>query len=489
MPAGAVWVNNEVKIRPGVYVRPIDAGPQAVPAVRQGTVATVIRSDWGPLNTPTVLTTEQAVNELFGTGGTTYNVLEALDAGAARALVTRLGSAATKASRTLVDTQGVPANVVRIDAKHPGTRPNAAVGAWTLTIRDALTNTTQRELLLYEGTTLLQTVRFNIAGNQADNLVAAVAALNGGEGSPWIDATRLGVAGDGAVLATVTNVAVNTVAGTDPVVDGAAYTAALAAMETQQFNVLTTDTEDTAIQSTIATWVRRVVSEGLRIIWVTGESTSIAFATRKTNASGFNHEAIVYVGNGVVTSDGTIKEGHRVAALVAGTIASKDYSASLTAVAVNASEVQGLLTNAQIEDAILAGMMVFSMSPSQLPQIEYGINTLVSVGGSTNKDAGWQKIRRTRIRYNLIDRIVLAVSQMIGNVANDTIGRTAVVSTMQTVLNDMIRERALGTGATAGVDDTYQSAGDTAYFFIDADDLDAIERIYDTFRFRFAPAA
>lgn len=476
--AGSTFLLGEVKIRPGTYVRSVKEGEGPLPIVRQGIVGAVIRSTWGPLGEAVELSGLQDVDDTVGVGGTTELVRQALRGGARRVMAVRAGAAANRATRVLADTQGVPVNVVTIEALHPGTRANG----FTLTLRDALSNTSQRELLVQEAGVLLQTVRFAKGGaNEADALVAAVAASD----SPWITATRTGAGGDGAVLAAVANAAM--AGGTDPAVDGAAYTSALTVLETQDWNVLAVDTEEAAIQDTVSAYLDRVVSEGLRVIGVLGEATSVALATRLTNAKAFNSPYVVYVANGFRTAAGA-REGYQAAARLAGMIAGSDYTASLTNVVVDgATEVVGALTNSQVEDAILSGAVVFTLNGAGQVRVEYGITTLVTPGA--DQDDGWKKIRRVRERHELITRISLAVDPMRGQVDNDPRGRAAVVSAMQGVLDRMVREGALLAGARAIEDPSNPPQGDQAWFAIAADDVDAIEKIYATFTWRFTPPA
>jgi hypothetical protein len=51
----------------------------------------------------------------------------------------------------------------------------------------------------------------------------------------------------------------------------------------------------------------------------------------------------------------------------------------------------------------------------------------------------------------------------------------------------MVAERKLLPGAYTEVDPDNTPRGDSAWFLVYADDIDALEKLYFTFKFRFAP--
>jgi len=467
--SGATFLPGEVKIRPGVYVRITNVGEQ--PDADQGAVAAVFRASWGPLGQPQVLESLSAVDEVYGTGGTTDVAREAFRGGARRVVVFRLGSGGSKASATLQDASGT--DVVRIEAKYEGTRGNSL----QVTVRDSLADASKRELLVYEGTTLRQIVQFERGSNEPQALVDAVAA----SGSTWITATKL-ADGDG------TAAAVNQQAltgGTDPTVTGEDYSTALAALETADWDVLAVDSHDTAIHTTVAAYIARVRDEGKRVMAVIGEPTAVPLLTRIQNAKAINHPAIVYVGNGFVGTDGAAREGYLAAARVAGMIAAAPITSSLThAQVAGAVDLVGPLTTPEIEQALQSGVLVFSRSARGGVQIEQGITTFVTPGDEL--DAGWRKIRRVRTRDALMARIVAAAEGLLGRVNNDADGRATLIAAMQGVVNAMVAEGAL-LGGTVAEDTSNPPQGDSAWFTVAVDDLDSAERVYITFGFRFAP--
>jgi len=473
--AGSVFQVGEQKIRPGVYVRVTSIGELPEAIIPQGIVAALFRASWGPLGEVVYLENADAVVSTFGSAGTIDTALEALRGGCRRVVGYRLGSGGAKASITLQDTAATPVDVVTITAKYEGVRGND----FAVTVRDSLTDTTKKELLLYEGTTLLQTITFAKGTTEPQDLVDAVNASN----SPYITATK--VADGSGEVATVTQQALS--GGQDPTVDGTSYSNGLSAIEAIDWNVLAVDSEDPATHATVQTYIDRLRDEGKRVLAVVGEPTSVDLATRLANAAAFNDYAIVYVANGFKGSDDVTREGYKAAARVAGMIAAADITDSLTyAIVRNATELVGALTNAEIEQAIQSGALVFTMSAQKQVQVEYGINTFVVP--TADLDAGWKKIRRVRTRDNLMDRIVATWDPLIGKINNSPDGRATLIAAAQGIINKMIAEGALLDG-TIYEDPNNPPSGDSAWFVVAVDDLDSAEKVYITFGFRFSPEA
>ncbi len=473
--AGSVFQVGEQKIRPGVYVRVTNIGEPQEAIVPQGIVAALFRASWGPLGQVTYLENADAVTAAFGNSGTIDTALEAFRGGCRRVVAYRLGNGGAKASITLKDTAATPTDVVKLTAKYEGVRGNN----FKVIVRDSLVDTTKRELLLYEGATLLQTITFAKEIGEPQALVDAVNASN----SPYITADKLAAGND--ILATVTQQSLT--GGTDPAVNGASYSAGLTAIEAIDWNVLAVDTEDTKTHTAVQTYIDRVRNEGKRVLTVLGEPISVELATRLANAAEFNDPAVVYVANGFTDTAGNDIDGYKAAARVAGMIAAAAVTDSLThAIVQGATGIVGALTNAEIEQAIQSGALVFTTSAQKQVHIESGITTFVTP--TADMDAGWKKIRRMKTRDNLIERIVAAWDPLIGKITNSPDGRATLIAAAQGIINRMIAEGALLQGSIFE-DPNNPPVGDSAWFVVQVDDLDSAEKVYITFQFRFAPPA
>ena len=472
---GQVFQVGEQKIRPGVFVRVTNIGEPREAIVPQGTVAVLFRASWGALATPITLESAEALGEAFGYAGTTDAITEAFRGGCRRVIAYRVGTGGTAATHVLRDTTVSPINVVNIAARNVGVRGNDL----RLTIRDSLADTGQRELLVHEGASLVQTISFTKGAGEPQALVTAINA----SGSLFIAATLM-VAGNG-ILAAVAQQPMT--GGVDPVVTGASYSAGLLAVEPIDWNVLAIDATDAPTHALVQAYIGRVRAEGKRVMAVIGEPISVLLATRMANARSFNDPAIVYVANGLIGTDGATRDGYRAAARVAGMIAGAQTTDSLThAIVRNAANIAGALTNAEIEQSILAGALVFTFSAQRQPQVEYGINTFISA--TATMDIGWSKIRRVRTRDNLMTRISATWDTLIGKINNSPDGRATLISSAQGIINRMVAEGALLQGIIYE-DANNPPVGDSAWFVVQVDDLDSVEKVYINFAFRFAPPA
>ena len=469
----AFFTIGEKKTRPGVYFRYENYGTPPIAGADDGTCAVTIRSDWGPIGKAVLIEGYNDIEKVFGTGGTTGVAMELFKGGASRAYITRLGTDGTNGTYAIQDTTEESAKTVAtLTMKYPGAR------SFAVTIRPTLADQDVTELILTSGTNQLERLTFPNTGNSAKALMDAFAE----KGSDYFTLTK----GDDSdqPLATVTQVAVT--GGADPTVNNGAYSAAFEILEAYRWNVLAIDTDDVTVHSLMQLFLNRIYESGKFCMGVVGEPTTVSFADRMSHASAFNDYQIVYVGNGFIDSAGEEYEGYMAAARIAGMIAGTPSNESITHTAVTgAVDLTEALTNAQYEQAILAGMLTFSTSAAGTVWVEQGINTLVLPGQT--EDEGWKKIKRTKVRFELFQRLNDTVEGLVGNINNDPDGRMTVVQCCNGVCNAMVAEKKLLAGAYVEIDPNNAPAGDSAWFVVYADDIDSLEKLYFTFMFRFSP--
>jgi len=461
--------------RPGVYFRTQNV-TLIGRAISTNIVAMPVQADWGPINTPTEFNYESEIDIVYGSAGTTQQIKLALREGAI-VLATRIGDAAG-VKGTLVglhDTTGSPIDVVTLLAKYVGTRDIR------VSIQDSLTDTTKRELLIYDITTLKEVITFTKGTGGVGEPAALVAAVNAT--SEWITATKL--ADGNKLMAIITGSPF--VSGANPAVTNTEYTAGFTAMDSMQMDLVCVDTDTTTVHALLEAFVESQYAAGIPCIAVVGEPTTVAIATRLADSAAFNNKQVVYIGNGVIDSALIEYEGYKAAAILAGVIAAMDPKISATHyIMTNYSTIKGSLSNSYINQAIDNGMVVFSQSSTGAVQIEYDITTLVSPG--TDEDDGWKSIRRVRERFELIKRCKSVTDPLLGVVNNDSSGRASLIMLCNGEVKKMKDEGKLTSG-TVTVDPLYDSAGDYSYFLLTVDDNDSIKKAYMTFQFRYAPAS
>ncbi|MFX4261037.1 phage tail sheath subtilisin-like domain-containing protein [Pelotomaculum propionicicum] len=422
--AGGKWSPTELPVLPGFYLNFQAAALAAIKAGSRGTVIAPVKAHWGPVRQFVEVTSEAGATDAYTAdvtnGATAYNTLRfALLGGASKILAYRLAdSNAAAATVTLQDTNGTPANVLRLDAKYPGARGNS----FKATVQVNALDGNKKDILLFEGSALLRTFTFD-----SGTVQAAVDTVNGDIGNKWVTATKLA---DGTgVLANVTN---------SPFTGGNSgiatvmsdYIDALAAFETQEFNLLTLDgVYDPAIQTSVVSWVSRVRDEGKGVIAVLGGSAAddtAADAVNKatTRSVGFNHEGVVNVGTGVVLN-GVSYSSAQTAAYVAGLIAGQKLSESTTYAATPFDDVTRRWTKSEMEEAVLNGVFL-PFHDGRMVKVLRGMNSLVTLRQGQNNS--WKKIRTIRVMDAVnSDLVKTAEDNYIGKVNNTEEGRLALI--------------------------------------------------------------
>ena len=149
----------ERKVRPGVYNRYENYGTSPEVGADDGKCACVLRSNWGPVDKVSILESYEDIAKIYGDGGmsgTTAVPFEQFNGGARLVYAVRLGAGGTKGGYQIKDTSDTP--VIKLELKYEGSRE------FNVTIRQALTEENQKELLLTEETAVLEKFTFSEIG-------------------------------------------------------------------------------------------------------------------------------------------------------------------------------------------------------------------------------------------------------------------------------------------------------------------------------------
>lgn len=472
--ASVFYNEGEVKKRPGVYQRHTNIGFDAPSGAQDGICAIPVQATWGPLGKVVKNVTVKELEKNYGAGtyGTGYTVPAAaamFAGGAATVFTYRMGTGGSKGTKEL-------AEGLTVTAKHVGTM------AISVAVQEKIADTTRKQFLVYAGTTLVESFDFVAdAKNEGANLVAAVA-----------DSTYVDVTATGDTVATVPVLAVASGAlegGANPTVTNSDYSTAFAALEPYYYNTIALDVDDDE-EMTLSLLLQSYLANAYKLgklgIAVVGEKTTATFATRCTHARAFNDCKVVYLGNGYMVGNES-KDGVMAICYTAGLIAATPSNQGITHTVINgATDLCEPLTFAQYEEAVDAGMLLLSMSPDGSVWYDTGITTLTSPETST-QDNGWKKIRRVKVRFELIDRLDRALAPKVGRVSADTDGVADIVQAGQRIMNAMANnEGKLAVGATFIEDPSHPYTGDSAWFIIQADDIDSLEKIYLQYQFRYS---
>lgn len=468
----------EIKDRPGVYQMHSNRGISATVGAQDGFCAIPVQASWGPLGkvVKNASTTDLTNNYGTGTYGTGYTVpaaAAAFNGGASVVYTYRLGTGGTNASKEL-------ATGLTATAKYPGTMPIS------LAVQTLIGDDTKKRLQVYAGTTLVE--EFTFAADKTTegaNLIAATA------GSKYIDVIFEESEAAPTAPAVVAVLAVASGAltgGTNPTVKNEDYSKAFAAFEPYYYNTIALDVDDDdsmTLSLLLQTYLNNAYELGKMGIAVVGENTTVEFDDRCAHATAFNDAQVVYLGGGWMHGAESM-DGVLAICYTAGVIASTPSNQGIVHKAISgATALCESVTFSQYVEAIEAGMLMVSMSTDGTIWYDTGINTLVTP--ESNQDDGWKKIKRTKCRFELIDRLDRALNPKVGRVSANSNGIADIIQTGQHVIDQMANtEGKLQPGGTFAADPAKPYTGDSAWFLIQVDDVDSLEKIYLNYQFRYS---
>ena len=263
-------------------------------------------------------------------------------------------STAKEASLTLQNETDT--DVVKITAKYVGERGNN----FKLTIAPSLANEGTFDMKLYENTALLYTYSFATWAELIDTVNTANVYIlaSKAEGSLTL------------VVKILKNITSQALTGGNSGITGIAntdYIKLLDVLETQEFNILSLDgVTDEAIQTSIASWVTRMRTQGKKIMCVMGGSSEDDVADDAVEkavqrSAGFNHEGVINIGTGIILDDVKYSSAD-LAPYVAGLIAGQKMTESTTYAATPFDDVTRRWTRSEQETAVTNGVFYLLMT-------------------------------------------------------------------------------------------------------------------------------
>lgn len=431
--AGGTWSTTQMPILPGLYMNFKAAALAAIKPGARGVVAIPVKANWGPEKQFVEISSGAMINEVYtsdiSNGATAYTSLYfALLGGASKILAYRLVSAdAAAATTTLQDTSGTPVNVIKLDAKYKGSRGNN----FNVKIQNNPLDTINKmDILLFEETTLLKTFTFT-----KGTIQAVVDSINNDSSNKWIVATKLA---EGSGTLKIAEPVINQAfgggdSGISEVVKQD-YVDWVAALETQQFNLLALDgVSDEDIQNSVLAWISRVRNEGKYIMGVMGgsstEDTAVDASVKATaRAAKFNHEGIVSVGSGVIMN-GISYSSAQVSCYVAGLIGGQRLSEAITYASTPFSDVTRRWKKSEMEKAVNGGVFIFFHDGSIVKGAK-GVNSLSTLRQGQNNS--WKKVRAIRVMDAInMDLQATAEANYIGKINNTAEGRLTLIGSFK----------------------------------------------------------
>lgn len=462
-----VFQTGETKIRPGTYFNIQKTGDSPAAGAVNGIAAAVFRSDWGPLGTAVPIAAGEDYEAVYGTGENSDIIQHTLDGGAVTVICCRVGSGGTPQEVCLTVGEEA-ADTVCIRANYVGNR------AFSISVRDKLSDTSKRECIIYTGTREFERYDFLKGGNEAAALINAFAGSK--------NFTAVLAEGAFGEFAEITQKAFT--GGTNPKVTVEDYSDGFTAIEHETFHTVCVDTGDLAVHSLLARFLDRIYQSGQFAQGIAAENNNIDLTERMKHAAAFNSEKMVYLLNDEMETGNGVLKGYQTAARISGMIAACEANRSLTHTVLNGvTKLKERLTPSEMTKAETMGCLVLSVNPSGQIWIDNAINTLVTP--ADQQDEGWKKIRRTKTRYELLRRANTQAEGLIGKVDNDKNGRATIISQIQGIGDAMVTEgKLISCKVTESTEKPAE--GDSAWFVIQCVDKDSAEHIYLTYNFQFS---
>lgn len=458
-----IFKEGEMKVRPDVYYRYSNKGKNDSVGAVDGISALVMQAPWGPIGEVKVFTKVSDIKETYGECDGSKMAEAMFEEGARTIYAYRTGGTGG-AKGTL--TQGE--NVV-ITAKYEGDFPIK------VKVQKQPGDETKQCFVIVDGA-VKESFFFDAVGEEEAAVLADVL-----QSSAYITM-------EGGKTGAVAEFEQALTGGSDPSVTGDGYVEGFYALEPYYYNVICCDTIAEGIQNLLHEYIDEAVKVGKFPIGVVGGDTTATFNERKLKAAGFNDEQIAFIGNAYADPDGNAVPSIMAVARLAGAIAATPSNKSIVHRAIKgAIDVPEKFTNIQYEEAILSGMILFSKSSDGQIWFDSGVTTLVAP--DETQDAGWKKLKRTKVRNELMHRLDVIMERLIGKVNCDDNGIADVLQAGMGLLKDMAREKKILDGATFTLDGENPKTSDSAWFIVEADDIDSLEKIYLHYRFSNMPTA
>jgi len=463
---------------PGIYGIISAAGPSVGPS-GLGVVAIVGKSSFGPVGTAVQCGSPSAVQTIFGDPSAVGREVAPVSTLANLAREAAIGGAigfvavrvsGTTPGTTAKITAGIMDSASTVVGQLAAASPGVFGNQLYCKIQTVLGSSTQKELVVTKGATVVQDTRFTSGAGEIDNLAAATV------GAPYAIFTK-SASGSGTLGALAST---QMQGGADP--SGTSptdYSNAFAALSTWPWATLVTDSEDIAgVGNAVKSYVDTETLWGRFRTACVGEPTSVGVSTRYANAALLNSALVRYQGTGFTypNGDGTYRndEGYLAAATDAGIMSTLTPGTSMTWRAIPGATA--LVTGTPPYDeptAIVNGMGYYKYSATLGIRTGAGISTLVNPATppvwAIALNPGWKYLEHVATAFGLIGDIGDTWESMVANPdpvlrpPNTPAGRAALIAAANRSAKQYVDNSWIQSGDVI-VDPAHPSTSNTAYF-------------------------
>ncbi|WP_085829392.1 phage tail sheath family protein [Clostridium massiliodielmoense] len=431
--AGGTW-EKQNKIRPGAYINFKSKKQAQTPIGERGIATMPLVLPWGPEKEIISINADDDLSKVLGINIADESALLIREVfkKAKTLLLYRLNEGA-KATATL--------DTLTVSAKYTGTKGNNI----TIIIQNSIDVPGNFEIItMFEGNKVDKQLVKNI-----DELKSNV----------YVD-----FKGTGELKASA---GVPLKGGEDGNVTNQNYTDYLAAIEPYEFHTIGIPIKDSSIKAVATTFIKRLKEDGRQVQLVL------------ENYSEADSENVISVKNGVVLSDGTVITSDKAVAFITGATAGANVNQSNTYLEYpGAIDVDKKYTNREIEEALLNGEVIFTISNRRIV-IEQDINTFKSFIADKGKDYRKNRVIRTLFEVNNGIRL-LWETNYIGKGNNDPDGRDLFKKDIIKFLEKLQGISALKNVTPEDIKIQGGNDKDSVISIVGVQPVDAMEKLYMT---------
>src|SRR4051812_41836903 len=283
--AGGPWIPSEVgQGRPGLFINFVPVALAAIAPGVRGVVASIVRAPWGPINSIVSIESEADLQNYFtnsvAAGVNAYYEIHHAFLGGARMVKAYRVAGSGAAKSTLSVNDNAAAQVMTITGKYEGVYGNT----FSVVVQTNPVTSTATDVLLYQGTTLLNTWTTTVTARGGTGHIAEIVALiNSDQNNYQISANYIAAGSNTPASVAKTSLSGGNDGTTPTTVE---YTTAMAKFEGESWNTFhsdITDAEIPGISASIRAWIIGLRSFGKYVTWVTGSAAGESIGTAKTN--------------------------------------------------------------------------------------------------------------------------------------------------------------------------------------------------------------
>lgn len=469
---GGTWDADAPPVRSGLFFNVVqeDAPAAAVPA--DGVVALIGTAEWGPHNEIVTISSEVSAENRFYTSGTLSNSSGLAfrgsgGFGASQVMVYRIvgGNPATATAALDLALGGTG---ITLTSLYVGTRANG----FTATVRENPTDSSYQDVILYEGTTVLETHTFATT----DSLTAVAAQITADSEYVAASTTTTGA------IDNATGITFSGGSSGDALASGD-YDTAMAAFEAigGQFGVFCVDDYDglaSGVQTSINAWVDRLNEEGSLFMMVVGGAAGETTSTATTRSATIDSENVVNISRDM-TVDGTSYSSSELSPLVAGAIAGVNVSRAISMLEVTGATVDNPPTVTEVEALASGGVVSFVASDAATTRMQRGRTTLTTL--TSTKGDVFQSILQVRKIHHTLRQLTDVYLAVVGaGLPNNAVGRGEIMGAFKAKLDELTDQAVVNPDWTIGLDTTADNTGETLHVNLVARPAPTVEVVLGT---------